>query len=163
MGKGICFTGRRSEKIIAPYDEDAPIVKLIKTELTSAIAQAIKDGYDIFYSGVARGIDIIASEIVISFRKTNPSIRLVSVIPFQNQSKGWEKEWLTRYNKILANSDQKLVLSDKYYKGCYFDRNKFMVQNSSCVIAVYRSLQGGTGQTVRFAQENAVPVIHIRL
>lgn len=163
MGKGICFTGRRPEKIIVPYSEDAEVIKQIKVELTNAIGQAIKAGYDTFYSGVSRGIDIIAAEIVLTFRSTNPHIRLASVIPFEDQPKGWEQEWKVRYNKILINSDEKLVLSDEYYKGCYYDRNKFMVENSECVIAVYKDLKGGTGQTVRFAKENGVRIVHIFL
>ncbi|MGI6195572.1 MAG: hypothetical protein ACOYIO_00605 [Eubacteriales bacterium] len=57
-----CFTGHRPEKLGV---SEARAKALLK----SAIQQAISDGYVTFISGMARGIDLWAAEIVIEERK----------------------------------------------------------------------------------------------
>ena len=56
-----CFTGHRPEKIGIP--EETVIALLDK-----AISEAIRSGYSTFISGMARGVDIWAAEIVFKYR-----------------------------------------------------------------------------------------------
>lgn len=48
-----CFTGHRPEKLQAP---DSVVVAALEKE----IRQAIADGFSVFISGMARGVDIWA-------------------------------------------------------------------------------------------------------
>ena len=65
-----CFTGHRPEKLGISETR-------AKVLLKSAIQQAISDGYVTFISGMARGIDLWAAEIVIEEREKNSNIHLV--------------------------------------------------------------------------------------
>ena len=56
-----CFTGHRPEKIGIP---DETVIAL----LDKAISEAIQSGYRTFISGMARGVDIWAAEIVLKYR-----------------------------------------------------------------------------------------------
>ena len=58
----VCFTGHRPEKLRIPEEE-------VKQFLTTEIQKAINEGYITFLSGMARGIDIWAAEIVLDFKK----------------------------------------------------------------------------------------------
>ena len=53
-----CFTGHRPEKLRRSGQD-------IRIELESEIRKAIQDGYITFISGMARGVDIWAAEIVL--------------------------------------------------------------------------------------------------
>lgn len=57
-----CFTGHRPEKLGIPE-------KQVKEKLRKAIRQAIEDGFTTFISGMARGVDMWAAEIVLEERK----------------------------------------------------------------------------------------------
>ena len=58
----VCFTGHRPEKLTQPENV---IVKSLETTIKEAIA----DGKNVFISGMARGVDIWAAEIVLRLRK----------------------------------------------------------------------------------------------
>lgn len=53
-----CFTGHRPEKLNRSEVE-------IKKDLEGAILQAIDDGFVTFITGMARGVDIRAGEIIL--------------------------------------------------------------------------------------------------
>ena len=62
----VCFTGHRPEKL--NMSEHA-----VKKALRIEILNAIEDGMPVFISGMARGVDIWAAEIVLELRKDNPT------------------------------------------------------------------------------------------
>ena len=67
-----CFTGHRPEKLTRTEED-------VKRSLEAAILKAIKDGYTTFITGMARGVDIWAGQIVLKFRQSNPELRLEPV------------------------------------------------------------------------------------
>jgi len=79
-----CFTGHRPEKLHQPE-------AFIKVELKKAICQAIADGYTTFISGMARGVDIWAAQIVLRFRANNPAIHLIAAVPYRGFESRYEK------------------------------------------------------------------------
>lgn len=66
-----CFTGHRPEMLHKSEVQ-------IKKDLEVAIFQAVNDGFVTFISGMARGVDIWAAEIVLRLRESNPAIHLVA-------------------------------------------------------------------------------------
>ena len=80
-----CFTGHRPEKLKIAEDE---VMKSLKKEIRTAIA----DGYQTYISGVARGIDLWAAEIVLDFRDEGVSIRLICASPYKGFESRWSRE-----------------------------------------------------------------------
>lgn len=54
--------------------------------------------------------------------------------------------------------DEVIVLQGHYTADCMNKRNKYVVENSSVVIACYNGKPSGTGNTIRFAKENGCKV-----
>ncbi len=71
-----CFTGHRPEKL---FLVDSEIIK----ELGREIKAAIERGYTTFISGMARGVDIWAAEIVLKLRKKNKDLHLICAFPYE--------------------------------------------------------------------------------
>lgn len=163
MGKSVCFTGHRPEKLMNIYDENSSIITYIKDELYNNISKAIADGFDTFYSGMARGIDIYASETMLELKNKFKHIKHVAVIPYSAQSEKWSISWRRRYEKILLNSDIKILLSDEYYSGCLTDRNIFMIENSDRLIAVFNGTAGGTFHTINLAKKSNKEIFLIKI
>lgn len=59
--KRCCFTGHRPEKLHISESK-------VKTLLEKTIIQAVEDDFLTFISGMARGVDMWASEIVLGLR-----------------------------------------------------------------------------------------------
>lgn len=149
-----CFTGHRPEKLNISEQE-------IKSKLNDAIDSAICDGFTTFISGMARGVDMWAAEIVLSKRIENSSLRLICESPFKGVERSWNLLEQKRYNNIIKNADSVVYLSEHYYHGCFQIRNCHMVNNSSRVISVYTGECGGTHYTVKYAQKRNIQVINV--
>ena len=71
-----CFTGHRPEKIGIP---EGTVIAL----LDKAISEAIQSGYSTFISGMARGVEIWAAEIVLKYRDAGAPIKMICASPFE--------------------------------------------------------------------------------
>lgn len=150
MGKGLCFTGHRPEKLLLNTDNSQ--LEMLTHALKCEIDIAIFQGFDTFYTGMARGIDLIAAELVIAAREKHPQIKLMAAVPHKHQAARWRASTRERYEHILKQCNAVLVLSPNYHAGCLQERNIFMVENSERVVAVYNGSAGGTQNTIEYAE-----------
>lgn len=145
------FTGHRPEKLSISESE-------VKTTLRSAIMQAISDGYNVFISGMARGVDLWAAQIVLELRKTNKRIKLICALPYEGFELKWSREWQTVYHCVLENADYVHVIGKGYQKGVFQARNVWMVDHAKRLIAVYNGTSGGTRNTIEYARHIGIEV-----
>lgn len=152
--KSCCFTGYRPEKFPFPMDEKSKEYRRFENKLIDAVFSLPEEGCYTFYTGGATGFDIVAAEVVLLLKESCKSARIESVlcIPFAQQAAAYTPGWKNRYKKVFTAADQVILLSDKYYKGCFQKRNEFMVDNSDFVITWYDGKAGGTRNTLRYAQ-----------
>ncbi len=149
-----CFTGHRPEKMSMT---EGQAVK----ELETAIRQAIEDGFKVFISGMAPGVDIWAAEIVLRLRdKENLPIKLIAANPHPNFIDRWP-EWSKRYNAVIKAADLTRDICDGYKRGVYQIRNEWMVNHSARVIAIWNGKPSGTKNTVEYANRKNVPVVNV--
>lgn len=147
----VCFTGHRPEKLSIPESE-------IKEKLKIEILKCIQEGFNVFISGMARGVDMWAAEIILELKRTNKDIKLICAIPYKGFEKNWNEEWKVKYNKILSDSDLVRYISPHYSPHCFQIRNEWMVNRSAQVIAVYNGEKGGTYNTMTYAKQLNVPI-----
>lgn len=149
-----CFTGHRPEKLNTSEKE-------VKAALRKQIDQAVHDGFTVFITGMARGVDLWAAEIVLDLRKRNKEIRLICVIPHDGFEARWSPSWQELYRYVLAEADLTRVISKGYHTGVYQVRNEWMVNHSTRVIAVFNGQPSGTKNTIDYAYRQGVPVVMI--
>lgn len=149
-----CFTGHRPEKMAMTENQ------AIK-ELEDAIRQAIDDGFSVFISGMAPGVDIWAAEIVLRLRdKENLPIKLIAANPHPNFIDRWP-EWKKRYITVMEAADITRDICDGYKRGVYQIRNEWMVDHSARVVAIWNGKPSGTKNTVDYANRKNVPVVNL--
>jgi len=150
-----CFTGHRPEKLQRPEKE-------VRIELKREIRKAVLDGINVFITGMARGVDIDAAEIVLQFREEGYSVRLICAIPYPGFEDNWSRVWKTRYGAVLEKADLVRYICPQYSKGCFQIRNEWMVNHSARVIAVFNGQPSGTKNTIDYALRQGVPVVQIK-
>lgn len=153
-----CNTGHRPLGLPWGYNETRPSCIKFKEDLKKLYIGAINYGLTTFLTGMAEGFDMIAAETIIELQNDFPNIKLIAVIPCKGQEKNWKPKQQERYWKILGHCDDKIILSDHPTQECFNERNLWMVQHSSVCIACWSGKRSGTGNTVRFAQENGCKV-----
>ena len=148
-----CFTGHRPESLPWICKENSSECIKLKKVLENVIEEAISDGYTDFYCGMARGIDTYAAEIIAEKMKYNKKIHLHAALPCPNQCDSWNEADKLRYKKLLDLCTDKSLISPVYTPSCMLTRNRFMVDNSQRVIAVWNGyFRGGTAYTIRYAK-----------
>ena len=146
-----CFTGHRPENL--KQSEQS-----LRSMLEEEIMQAINDGFTVFISGMARGIDIWAAEIVLELKREGRPLRLICALPYDGFGDRWSIQWREKYHRILNEADLVRVICKGYHKGCFQIRNEWMVNHSARVIALYTGEPGGTRNTVNYAEKCGVEV-----
>jgi len=158
-----CFTGHRPQKLPWGFDESDARCIALKEKLYKAIRFAVHKGKKRFYTGMAMGTDIWCAEIVNELKAelSDEGIELIAVIPHKGQQARFPDEWKVRYNAVLQNADERIVLQEHYTQGCMQRRNRYMVRNSSMLIAVFSGDAGGTKDTFDYAVSNGLSIIWI--
>lgn len=143
-GKTCCVTGHRN----LPQNE----INKIKATLRRETDLAVADGYTRFMSGFADGVDQYFSEIVLERKKARPELELVAVIAYQKRLDSLKGKGKT--NELLAACADVIVMQEEYHPSVYSHRNRYMVERSDRVIAVYDGREkGGTVRAIRFAHQ----------
>ena len=149
-----CFTGHRPERLGMP---ESVIISGLKKESRQAIA----DGFQTYISGVARGVDLWAAEIVLALRDEGAAVRLICASPYRGFENRWSLEWQERYHRVMERADLLRFICPGYSRDCFQRRNQWMVDHSVRVIAVYNDQPSGTRNTIEYAKRCSVPVIFI--
>ena len=152
------FTGHRPRKLPFLSDETDEKYIRLKAVLKREIKKKIESGTDTFMSGMALGIDMLAAKTVLELKEEYPSVKLVAVIPCEDQGRWWKGNDAAEYKRILSLCDEKTVLSERYTPYCMHVRNKYLVEHAQSMIAVWDGSDGGTGNTVTLAKKKGVPV-----
>ena len=63
-----------------------------------------------------------------------------------------------RWQECIDRADVVTVLSHEYTKGCLFARNRYLVTQADILLACFDGMEGGTKNTVEYAQRNGCRV-----
>ena len=151
----VAFTGHRADSLPWGFDAGSPRCIDFRARLRQSVTDLYREGKRVFLSGMASGVDTIAAEEVLALRPELADIRLICVFPYPMRDE------VTL--RIASEADGSFAVCDEYCAGCMQLRNRFLVENASCLIAGYDGrLTGGTYRTVLLAKEKGLPVRFIR-
>lgn len=163
-----CFSGHRPEKLPNGGDENSQGINCLKSLLYKEIYDCIKGGYTTFITGLARGVDNWAADMVIEFKVAGgkipdcevlgSDIKLICAMPYADYGKEWKGYAKWELSHILEKADEIVTIAPTYTKGCMQLRNSYMVDHSDKLIAVVSDYRSGTGQTIRYAQKKGIEV-----
>ncbi|MDI6772339.1 MAG: SLOG family protein [bacterium] len=163
----ICFTGHRPAKL-GGYDGGSPVARSVREWLDRAIARLYARGYRTFISGAALGVGTWAAEAVLRFKPQGPGTRLIMAVPFLDQPRRWPAPALVRWERLCRAADEVVFVTkgwppigpdEKHWVVEALNRrNRWMVDCSGMVVAVWDGTPGGTANAVGYARETGVSV-----
>lgn len=147
-----CVTGHR--------DIPAGKAEYVKARIKEEIEQAIADGFTTFITGMADGADLLFAELIIAQKEQRPYLRLEAAIPYAGRLKTKD----AMFRKCYEHCNSVHIQQQEYSKQCFMKRNRYMVDISSRVIAVYDGRgKGGTLFTMKYAYTMKREVREIRI
>ena len=161
----LCFTGHRPEKL--PQGKTlAALLASLYYHIDSAVAQ----GYCYFLDGMADGIDYYAADYLLRKRQTRPELCIIGVQPCRNyqdffQQRHYDMQHLLQMQESF---DEIICLEGTYQKYAgfqnhtlFWNRNRFLVDHASRLIAVCSLERSGSKQTYDYAKEKHLAVCRI--
>lgn len=155
-----CFTGHRSSRLPWGDDETDPRCLDLKERLAGTLEGAYNSGCRHFICGMAQGSDLYFAEAVLALRQVHPEITLEAAVPFVGQADRWPEADRLRRQRLLDQCDFETMVQHHYTAGCMARRNRYMVDRSGLLIAVYDGRpQGGTLNTLSYALRQGVKTV----
>lgn len=157
-----CFTGHRPAKLPWGSNEEDPRCLDLKRRIRDAVDSAYEEGFRHFICGMALGCDFYFAEAVLDLRERKGDVTLEAAIPCPTQPDHWGAADQERYRALVAACDYETMVQHQYGPGCMQRRNRYMVDHSALVIAVYDGMPGGTRQTLEYALRRGVSFVDLR-
>ena len=110
---------------------------------------------------MALGCDMYFAEAVLALRAERGGVTLEAAVPCLDQDRFWPERAQARYRRLLSMCDTRTVLEHSYSPGCMERRNRYMVDRSSVLVAVYNGGSGGTLNTIRYARSRGLTVLQL--
>lgn len=148
-----CFTGHR---VIQSGDRQR-----IEANLDIILDDLYKSGVRNFIFGGALGFDLLAAQRVLKLKQRYYGVRLIAALPCKNQDAKWNSYQKKIYSDIVSRADEKIYVSEYYTSDCMHKRNRYMVDNSSIVVAYIVYPGGGTAYTVNYAYDCGKRIINV--
>ena len=162
LSKSCAFSGHRPRKFPWKYDEMDDRCVALKAVLTEQIRLLADAGVTQFLSGMAEAVDTWSALSVLALREENPALKLHCILPCREQADKWSASSRDLYRSILERADSIVYVSREYHKNCMLDRNRFLIEHASILLAVYNGeRRGGTAATMRYAQKLGREIIVI--
>lgn len=146
-----CFSGHRPSKLPWRDNESDPRCVALKKRIRQELDRAYDRGYRHFICGMALGSDLYFCEAAMDLRDTRPGVTLEAAIPCQEQADKWPAEQRLRYRELVDHCDFESVVQHHCDRSCFLRRDRYMVDRSSLLIAVYDGSSGGTQYTLTYA------------
>lgn len=154
----ICITGHRPDKLYG-YNLDDYRWQLLRYRIANFIIQS---GCKRFYDGMALGTDTVAALACLDVKSMGRDVKLIACLPTADHGSNWFGKSVDMYKWILSKCDEKVVVcSGSYAPYKMQERNKYMVDRSGLVLAVWDGSPGGTANCVNYAREKGKKVINL--
>lgn len=159
-----CVTGHRPKGFPFPYDTDNAYYNTYFDVLGDTVEDLMYEGYTHFISGMADGVDLDFATIVVNISNSFDGIVLESALPYPLRMPIKATE-IDEARHALINASQKITfVSSHYFRGCMQKRNRYMVDKSDLVLAVWNGEErGGTWDTISYARKKGKPIRYIML
>lgn len=159
----LCFTGHRSQKLPWAFNEEHPRCNKMKERLYKVVENCVQHGYINFLCGMALGFDMICAATLLQLKSSYPQIKVYGILPCKNQHAMWPDKEKQKYIKLLNQLDGIRCKYDTFNGSeCMLERNTYMINNSSLLIALFDGKPGGTQSTILKAQKANVKTFIIK-
>jgi len=156
-----CFTGYRPEKLPWGANEEDGRCLALKEKLADVVAALYGAGIRRFICGMALGCDTYFCEAALSLREEHEDVTVEAAVPCEDQAERWPKADRERYYRLSSQCDLETPIAREYTPDCMARRNRYMIEQSSVLVAVYDGRPGGTMQTVNMARKQGLEIIEI--
>jgi len=107
-------------------------------------------------SGMAPGWDLAMARAAIRC-----DVRLVAALAFADQGQDWPEHAREELKRLLDAAEYVHVHSNDKHRGCWTNRDRWVLGQADAVVALWSGVDGGTGTAVKAAEDMGLPVTNL--
>lgn len=155
-----CFAAQGLQKLLYAFDEGHPDCIKFILKLAFEIELVISNGCTTFITGADEWPEIWFSELVLDFQHAYPekNIRLVTVLPYQKKNHRLSKTYSERYEQVISQANDVVIMGKQYYAGCVEERNHYMITESSHMIALLNGKNDSMQSMITYAKNTGTAI-----
>ena len=158
-----CFTGHRPGKLPWGADERDPRCLALKQSISRELERLYLRGWRHFISGMAQGADLYFAEAALALKEKYPDLTVEGAVPCPTQADRWPEEERRRWRRALDACDLETLVQQNYDRFCMHRRDRYMVDRSSAILAVFDGTPGGTMYTLNYAMKERLDILLLDL
>lgn len=158
-----CFTGHRPGKLPWGTDERDPRCLALKQSISRELERLYLRGWRHFISGMAQGADLYFAEAALALKEKYPDLTVEGAVPCPTQADRWPEEERRRWRRVLDACDLETLVQQNYDRFCMHRRDRYMVDRSSAILAVFDGTPGGTMYTLNYAMKEHLDILLLDL
>jgi len=150
------------------FSNKHPGIGIIKQALASRMQNLIEEGAEWFVTSGSSGVEIWASEVVLSLKEQYPQVKLSILTPFLEQESRWPDYAKEEYYHVLKLADHVASITNRPYESPRQLRlkNDFIIQKTDGLLVVYdEESQGSPDYYLQAAKQRQkhedYPIIYI--
>ncbi|MBQ8725374.1 MAG: DUF1273 family protein, partial [Oscillospiraceae bacterium] len=150
--------GHRPQKFLdTPIHSSEVTLHTIQALLTMLIADTYEQGARFFLTGMAKGVDLWAGEILLYMQQFLPDIHIIAAVPHAEHESGFSGQDAVLLRRIANAADAVICIEEKPSRWCFLRRNDYMLRYSRTLLAVQHTNGGGTAYTMEKARKKNIP------
>ena len=155
------FTGHRPGKL--PWGENGldPRCTELRRRIADALELAYEEGFRHFICGMAQGCDLYFCEEVQKLKQVRDGVTLEAALPYIGHADRWQSGKRVKYAELLRGCDDATPVSPGYSPVCMLQRDRYLVDHASLLLAAYDGTPGGTRYTIEYALKRGVEVRYL--
>lgn len=153
-----CFSGHRPDKLPWGMDEEDPRCLTMKQSMARTLKWLYYRGFRHFISGMAMGCDLYFVEEALALRRQYPDLTVEGAVPCPTQSHRWPEHLRHRWRQALDACDLETMVQQHYDRYCMLRRDRYMVDRSAAILAVFSGTAGGTQYTLNYAMNKRLEI-----
>ena len=121
------------------FSRKHPGIEIIKRALETRMQNLIEEGTEWFVTSGSSGVEIWASEVVLSLKEQYPHVKLSILTPFLEQESRWPDDAKEQYYHVLNHADHVASITNRPYESPRQLRlkNDFIIKNTDGLLVVY--------------------------
>ena len=155
------FTGHRPGKLPWRDNEYDPRCVDLRRRIADALEAAYEEGFRHFLCGMAQGCDLYFCEEVQNLKQIRVGVTLEAALPYIDHTGHWRTPQRIKYAQLLRGCDFATPVSPSHVPGCMLQRDRYLVDHASLLLAAYDGTPGGTRYTIEYALRRGVEVRYL--
>jgi uncharacterized phage-like protein YoqJ len=107
-------------------------------------------------TGMALGWDQAVAQACVLY-----DISFHAVIPCEDQASKWPDVSKIRWNQLIMRAETVHSMGTVYTYNSMQDRNEYMVNKASNILALWDGSSSGTGNCIRYAEGKGIPITNL--